>query len=271
MRIAILEDEPSQRALLHLTLEQMLTEGYAGLVCHLFSDGEELRRVMRRDSFDLLLLDWNVPGVDGLELVHWLRTWQKNPVAILMLSSRSSEHDVAQALMAGVDDYIAKPFRRLELKARVLKLLSRNADAGKPASQHQRFGRWSFDKLAETISLHESGEPDSKVLEKHTLSTRQFTLAFVLFSNLGRNISRKHLQELIGFQFGDLSNRALDSQIYRLRKELGLESHRGIALKTLYGQGYRLEEVNVGKSDAPEQPDEAIKEEDPAKATQCAR
>lgn len=242
MRIAILEDEPLQQLRLQQALENQLMMGTTEVHCHAFSNGIALRQALRKETFDLLLMDWNVPGLDGLALVNWLRAYHNDHVPVLMLSSRTSEQDVAHALMSGVDDYIVKPFRPMELRARVLKLLDRTAVSTKLKVQSDRFGRWGFDRLEMSVLLYESAEPDAAVIERHALSSREFALARALFSNMGRAISRAYLLELAGYGVDDLGTRSLDSHIYRLRKKLGLETHRGVSLTTLYGQGYRLED-----------------------------
>lgn len=258
MRIAILEDEPAQQQHLQQVLEQQLSSDTDEVVCHLFSDGEALRRALRRESFDLLMMDWSMPGIDGLDLVRWLRGLQNNPVPVIMLSARASEHDVAHALMAGADDYIVKPFRRLELRARILKLLRRQPIRSLNASREQRFGRWGFDRSRHAISLHATSELDSPLIERHVVSSRQFVFAHVLFSNMGRTISRAHLLELAGYDSDALAGRALDSQIYRLRKDLGLGPERGVGLQTIYGKGYRLEELSTHLGRRDEKPEGSL-------------
>lgn len=241
MRFAILEDEPVQQLQMQQTLEQQLAKGDVHVTCHVFCSGNTLRQALRRESFDLLVLDWNVPDLDGLALVRWLRDVHESTVPVLMLSSRTSEQDVAHALMSGVDDYIAKPFRPMELRARVLNLLKQaRIDSGiKP--QDWRYGRWGLDRVTQSVELYATAEPDAAVVEQHALSGREFALASALFSNMGRAISRAYLLESAGYDSEEMISRTLDSHIYRLRKKLGLEPHRGVSLKTLYGQGYRLE------------------------------
>ncbi|WP_295987475.1 response regulator transcription factor [uncultured Variovorax sp.] len=234
MRIAIVEDEPSQQTLLIRTLEQQLGRE-AAVHCQGFSDGLALQKVLRRESFDLVVLDWSVPGMDGLELLRWLRVWKESSVPVLMISSRGAEDDVAEALNSGADDYITKPFRPLELRARVLRLLKRR----KPASPDAplSIGRWTLDPVGHVVQYREAAgaEPES-----YALTSREFDLTMLLFTRLGQTVSRAHLLETAGYATEEAPSRTLDSHVYRLRKKLHLDARRGMILRTVYGQGYQL-------------------------------
>ena len=104
--------------LLVATLDSLRVTGHEALRCTEFTNGETLRMALRQHSFDLLVLDWYVPGLDGLELLQWLRVHRRLTVPVVMLSGRGSEHDIAQALESGASDYVVKPFKPLELLAR---------------------------------------------------------------------------------------------------------------------------------------------------------
>lgn len=238
MRIAILEDDPDQLSHLVRTLEQLFTVGDTTVACAAFSDGAVLQQVLRRESFDLLVLDWNVPGLEGIALLQWLRTWQADPVPTLMLSSRTSEQDVVRALSFGADDYIAKPFRPLELRARVQRLLARRVPPVQ--TDAQRFGRWEFHRRSHSVLVHPE-PPDGTPAQRHALSAREFQLALTLFQHMGGIVSRAHLLESAGYSSEELPSRTLDSHMYRLRNKLGLDAERGLSLRTVYGRGYRLE------------------------------
>ena len=239
MRILILEDDPVQSAYLARTLEQQFADPDTAVTCVEFDDGVQAQRVLRRESFDLLLLDWNVPGLDGTELLQWLRIWQGDSVPVLMLSSRTSEHDVAKSLNAGADDYIVKPFRPLELRARIQRLLARRQARGATSSP-ERFGRWEFDRASLSVLIHPD-PPDGAPPVRQELSNREFKLALTLFQNIGRVLSRAHLLESAGYSGNELPSRTLDSHIYRLRGKLALEPGSGMSLRTVYGRGYCLE------------------------------
>ncbi len=94
---------------------------------HSFERGEDLLRQLRRETFDLLILDWQLPDLTGLALLRWTREHMEAPPAAIMLTSRDGESDIVQALNAGADDYVSKPFRPNELKARVAAVLRRHS------------------------------------------------------------------------------------------------------------------------------------------------
>ncbi|KWF20838.1 response regulator transcription factor [Burkholderia pseudomultivorans] len=241
MRIAILEDEPTQMEYLVHALEQQLASCADGLTCVRFHLGEALRRALRSETFDLLVLDWNVPDLDGLDLLRWVREFRESRVPIIMLSSRGAECDVAEALATGADDYLVKPLRPLELAARIRNLL-RKLQPQVQQRPVERFGHWEFDRTNTIVRFgHPAGNSETELTE------REFRLALALFGNLGQTVSRSYLMERMGVS-GESPSRSLDSQIYRLRTKLGLRPAHGVRLQTIYGQGYRLEAVDENPS-----------------------
>jgi len=235
MRIAILEDDPIQQQLLVRTLAEEFG-GADNVHCGLYADGNALQRVLRRESFDLLVLDWSVPSLDGLELLRWLRTWKLNCTPVLMLSSRGAERDVADALNAGANDYVVKPLRPLEFRARVARLIARG-DPVPPKARHA-FGGWTLRPGDQTATYQAS--PDAPA-QTHALTAREFRLLQLLFGRLGQVVSRAHLLDAAGYGTEQEPSRTLDSHIYRLRRKLQLDAGRGVKLRSVYGQGYCLD------------------------------
>jgi DNA-binding response OmpR family regulator len=162
-----------------------------------------------------------------------------------MLSSRSAERDVAGALGIGADDYVVKPFRTMELCARIRRLLTRQPSLTAAAEQ-ERFGAWRFDQP--NLCVHFKA-PDG-TLTRIPLTDREFRLALALFRHLGHAVSRAYLLEKLGVHGEEMPSRALDSHIYRLRSKLGLHSASGLRLQTVYGRGYRLERVTSEQREA---------------------
>lgn len=240
MRIALLEDEPTQMQLLVATLATLTVAGYEATTCEQFTDGEMLRSALRNDSFDLLVLDWNVPGLDGLDLLHWLREYRRLTVPVIMLSARGAEKDVAEALSAGANDYVIKPFRPIELAARIKRFLSPQETA---RGWVETIGDWKF--FHESATVVRAGVPQ----QLFALSEREFSLAIALFRNLGRVVSRFYLLEATNQDARSSSTRILDNQIFKVRRKLLLESN-GLQLQTIYGQGYRLAPGHATAADA---------------------
>ena len=119
MRIAVLDDDPIFLKLVEATIHQM---GHATI---LFETGEDLLRVMRRESFDLLIVDWLLPGLSGIEVVRALREAGGSKLPILFASQCNEEKDIVAAFNAGADDFMTKPLRVQELMARVSALMRR--------------------------------------------------------------------------------------------------------------------------------------------------
>jgi len=119
LRISILEDDPDQLAL----LKRWLAED--GHDVHGYLAGREAMKHAGRESFDLFILDWQVPDVSGADVLMWLRTNVSQTVPVLFVTVRDSEQDIVFALENGADDYMVKPARRQELLARVHALLRR--------------------------------------------------------------------------------------------------------------------------------------------------
>src|SRR5258706_2679037 len=119
MRIAILEDDPDQLALLR---RWMVEDGHD---VHGYMSGRETMKQAGRESFDLFMLDWQVPDVSRAEVLTWLRSNVSKTVPVLFVTVRDSEQDIVFALERGADDYMVKPVRRQELLSRVRALLRR--------------------------------------------------------------------------------------------------------------------------------------------------
>lgn len=244
MRIAVLEDDDSQRDWMNSFLMAL------GHVCHAYPSAQGLMRDLRRESFDLLVMDWNLPDMSGLEVVRWVRANLSSRVPVLFVTSHVDEADLVEALKAGVDDYMTKPVRVPELMARLHALLRRAYP--QQTGETLVVGDYTFDQGAKTLTMR--GLP---VDLKH----REYELAYLLFSRLGELLSRKYLQESVWGGQADVVSRTLDTHVSRLRVKLDLRPENGYRLSSVYSLGYRLESLNgqqpqVGQ--AGEQPLQAI-------------
>ena len=113
MRIAALDDEASQLELIRYTMEEI------GHECHGFSEGKALLRDLHHQTYDLLILDWGLPDMQGPRVVRWIREDLNSRIPILFVTNRREESDMVEGLAAGADDFMVKPIRVAELQARV--------------------------------------------------------------------------------------------------------------------------------------------------------
>lgn len=231
MRIAVLDDDPAQADFVYQTLS---AEGH---VCHAFAEGRALVKQLRRQSFDLLVLDWNVPDMPGDEVLRWVRQSLPAHLPVLFMTSRSRETDISSMLNIGADDYIVKPVSAGLLLARVGSLL-RRAYQLNHASSKEVFGEIEFDLKAKQVAVR--GEPAA-------LTLKEFELALLLFQHLSRPLSRAHIMDVIWKQATDIPSRTMDTHVSMLRAKLGLRPENGYRLTPIYGYGYRLEKVDKGE------------------------
>lgn len=226
MRIAAVDDDPAQLDLVRHCVEAI------GHVAHAYPAAEPLLHALRRESFDLLIVDWELPDLSGLDLVRRVREQQGSALPILFLTNRGDERDVVAALGAGADDYMVKPTRVQELMARVRALLRRSYPQAQVTAL--QLGGFRLDLVARSASWQG---------ERVELRPKEFELAQLLFAHCGRLLSRAHLVEQVWGHAADLPSRSLDTHMHALRAKLGLRPERGYRLAAVYGQGYRLEEV----------------------------
>lgn len=227
MKIGILDDEP----VLASHVENILTA--AGHSCQVFQSGRRLINVLHHETFDLLLLDWNVPDVSGISVIAWLRENLEKAPAVLLLTSRSAEEDVVQALRMGADDYILKPVSAPVLLARVEAVL-RRAYPEPPAAAIEQHGDYIFDIAAGTVTHA------GRLIQ---MTAKEFLLALMLFRNEHRALSRSYIFEAIWGRNPDLPTRTLDAHVSKVRTKLNLRPENGYKLVTIYAYGYRLERL----------------------------
>lgn len=232
MRIAALEDDrPQSEALARLIV------GW-GHTCQTFSSAKALIATLRRESFDLLIVDWNLPGMSGLEAIAWAQQNLSEAPPILLLTSRSTEADIVEGLNAGADDYVAKPFEPSVLQARLSALL-RRATFNRRSEPIETFEEFEFDSPSEILRVA-GREID--------LSPKEFSLARLLFRNLHRTLSRAYILEAVWGRSPDLATRTIDMHVSRIRTKLALRPENGFRLAPVYSYGYRLE--RFGRTDA---------------------
>ena len=227
MRIAILEDDPDQLALLSRWLSNAGHQVHGDLL------GHDLLKRARRESFDLFVLDWEVPDISGVDVLRRIRADLSKTVPILFVTVRDTEEDIVYALDAGADDYMIKPARQSEMLARVGALLRRAYPQREET--HLQFPPYEFDTKLGIARIN------GAAIE---LTPKEFELASLFFRNLDRLMSRLHLQEVVWGRDVELATRSVDTHVSNVRKKLGLRGEHGYRVAAIYNYGYRLKRVS---------------------------
>lgn len=234
MRIAALDDDDAQRE----AISRLLVGG--GHNCQCFHLGAPLIAALRRETFDLLILDWNLPDMSGLDVLSWAQKNLSPCPPVLLLTSRTTETDVVTGLNAGADDYVVKPVQGGVLLARVNALLRRSYP-DRSNGGVEAYGDYRFNLPAEQVTVRG---------ELAQLTAKEFGLALLLFRNVHRALSRGHILEAIWGRNPDLPTRTLDMHISRIRNKLELRPQNGFRLAPVYSYGYRLERLTDGWTEA---------------------
>lgn len=224
MRIGLLEDDIEAA----LSVATML--GQAGHTCRVFHEAESLKRFLNRETVDILLLDWNVPGMDGVEFLKWSRQHSAHHPPTLMLTNRTLPDDIIAALRAGADEYVTKPIEPPVLLARI-EALARLVFSRVAVGTNEVHGRFRLDETGNLLSF------DDQRIE---LTAKEFGLARLLLRNHGRTLSRAYILEAIWGLGANVNTRTLDVHLSRLRKAF-MGPENGCRLRPVYGYGYRLE------------------------------
>lgn len=227
--IIVVEDDPPLRALLTRLL---IENGYEATGV---GDGEEMFRAMAdrgSSPIDLILLDIMLPGESGLTLCNRIREYSKVP--IIMVSARGLEADRVAGLDTGADDYIAKPFSRSELLARVRALLRRAGESRIPPEAfvvtRLDFAGWSYFPKRRQLQAPSGAEVSLTAAEHDLLQT--------LLRHPQRTIGRERLIELVRHRIGNPSDRSIDVLVSRLRRKLSGNRNKNALIRTIRGVGY---------------------------------
>jgi two-component system OmpR family response regulator len=232
--ILVVDDEARIRSMLRRFL---LDEGF---VVSEAADATTARAALEREAFDLVLLDLMLPGEDGLSLARHIRQHSETP--IIMLTGKGDLIDRVVGLEAGADDYITKPFELREVLARIRTVLRRvgprsaAATAERPASANGKtsdvlvFQGWRLDLIKRELQ-HSTGELVS-------LTAGEFDLLCVFARHPNRVLSRSQLIELVKGREWAAYDRAVDTQVGRLRRKLEADPGNPTLIKTVRGGGY---------------------------------
>jgi len=224
-RVLIVDDDPHIREVLVFAFDK------AGIATTQAGDGEEALALIGRDPPDLVVLDINMPRMDGLEVCRRLRAQGELP--ILFLSSRDDELDRVLGIELGADDYVVKPFSPREVVARANAILRRSAPKGAapaPAAESQTKGLLSLDTEGWTARWDGA---------EVTLTVSEFNLLKAMAGAPGRILSRDQLiDQLHGPGFA-ITDRTIDSHIRNLRRKFA-EAGGHDVVETRAGVGYKL-------------------------------
>jgi DNA-binding response OmpR family regulator len=222
--ILVADDE---KRIVHLVRDYMEAAGFRVVTAH---DGETALTQFRYERPDLIVLDLNMPGTDGIEVARTVRREHNTP--IIMLTARVEETDRIVGLELGADDYVTKPFSPRELVARVKAVLRRTQNA-EPVSALLRVGELVIDPDKRSVTLN------GKTI---TLTTTEFDLLLVLARSPGRVFSRMELLDRIQGVAFEGYDRTIDVHIKNLRKKIEPDPRKPHYILTVYGAGYRFAE-----------------------------
>jgi DNA-binding response OmpR family regulator len=221
-RLAIIEDDADIALTIRMNLER---EGFAVSV---FNNGHEGLVGVQQGGFDFLVLDLNLPDLDGFTICRELRRTQATArLPILMLTARSSEADRIMGLELGADDYLVKPFSVRELLARITAILRR---AGGMEADHSVYDDGKLRIDGRTLRVYVEGE-------EVKLAKKELELLWMLVRNRPAVVSRDRILSEVWQVADDVETRTVDAHIRNLRKKIGKDR-----IQTVIGYGYRFEE-----------------------------
>ena len=220
MRILVAEDDASIAAAIAPALQA------AGHAVDAVADGPLADRALATGTFDLLVLDLGLPGLDGAEVLKRLRD-RGAGIPVLVITARDALNDRVRVLDLGADDYLVKPFSLTEFEARVRALVRRAANKG---ATELRIGSLVLNLAGLRLSCN--GRPLD-------LTRREFGLLAALATRQDKVTSRPQLVEAVCGWDDELTDNGLDIAIYRVRRKL---QGSGVTIRTIRGLGYLLEE-----------------------------
>ena len=219
--ILVVEDDAAVRSLMAVTLE---TRGYR---YHLSQNGAEALIEATTHQPDVMLLDLGLPDMDGVDIIRKVRGWSTMP--IIVISARSEDSDKVEALDAGADDYLTKPFSMDELVYRIEAILRRaGGKQNKPQNIYQ-LGSYTFDTQRQTLTR---GETQTR------LTTKESELLTLLCMHVGDILQREVALKSIWVEDNYFNARSMDVYITKLRKLLKDDDR--IQINNVHGKGYRL-------------------------------
>ncbi len=230
MRVAIADHDPD---IIEFLGKIVAGQGYAYAG---YAGGKSLADALLSDQFDLVILDWNLPGKSGMQLLKWMEKTLADRPPVIMMINRTAKQDISDALNAGADDYITKPENKNAITARIDALLRGNTGASSMETKVE-YGDYLLDRIALTVRHGE---------REIALTAKEFELADLMFRNRDRTLSRRYIMETVWRTNALLATRTLDMHVSRIRSKLALKPENGFRIFTVFGYGYRLESLGNG-------------------------
>lgn len=223
-QILVIEDE---RDVCELMTLQLAREGFNPIAAF---DGEEGLMKVKNEDFQLIIVDWMLPKVNGLEILRFIRQSMKQEVPILMVTARAEAADIVLGLESGADDYLTKPFEVPVFLARARALLRRGIVSKSEGRNSDKLllGSLELDIAAHEVHCHG---------ELVDLTPSEFNLVLALAKNRGRVLTRDKLIDMIRGIDISIVSRAIDTHVFGLRKKLGPCAD---IIETVRGVGYRI-------------------------------
>ncbi len=225
-QILVVEDEMEIRQLMSLHL---IRQGYQVKEC---ASAEEAMRAIDQHQFSLIVLDWMLPGISGLEVMKYLRNKTEAP-SVLMVTAKTEPQDIVQGLEKGADDYLTKPFDPAIFLARVKALLRRTQISQQISKKSGEIDQLNLMGLKIDFNTYEVFVAD----EKLHLTPSEYKLLITMVQNRGKVLTRDQLIENIQGEGISVVGRTIDTHVFGLRKKLG---DWGDHIETIRGIGYRV-------------------------------
>jgi len=226
-RIVVCDDEVDVREMVQEYL------GKRGFAVTTAANGDELRAKISEEPVDLIVLDINMPGEDGLSVLRSLRA--DNPVAVVMLTAAGEVVDRIIGLEMGADDYLGKPVDLRELEARIKAVLRRKSQETNPTSAPATADSAQFGDYTLNVEAAKMVAADGSELQ---LTAMEFSLLKVFAENKGRVLNRDQILEQAHDRSWDPFDRSIDIRISRLRRKIEKNPEKPSIIRTVRGLGY---------------------------------
>lgn len=224
LKLLLVDDEVNLVDPMAYTLQQ---KGFETAIAY---NGQQALKLFESEDPDLILLDWSMPDVSGIDVLKQIRKSQ-NFVPVIMITGKSAKEDIVEGLAAGADDYITKPFNWEELMARVNSAIRRAQQPNAAHPKRIRFGKVILDTKTHRAWLEE---------KELNLSPREYSILELFMQNPKRIYSRDELIEKVwGLDF-DGDSKTVDVHICWLRQKIEEDANKPKIIQTVRGFGYRL-------------------------------